>query len=149
MAEIKVMVEGGKASAGAPLGPQLGPLGVDIGKVVNAINEKTKSFAGMKVPVVVIVNNDKSFEIEVGSPPTSALILKEAGVQKGTGNPKTDFVGNLTKEQLEKIAKMKLDNLNTGDLKKAMKIVAGTADSMGITIEGKRAKEYIRENLSD
>ena len=93
MGELKVMVDGGKASAGAPLGPALGPTGVNIGQVVAKINEKTAAYTGMKVPIKVIINRDKSFEIEVGSPPISALIIKEAGVQKGAANPKADKWG--------------------------------------------------------
>ncbi len=147
MAEITAMIEGGKATAGAPLGPQLGPLGVDIGKIISAINEKTKEYSGMKVPITVVIDKKKNFEIEVGSPPTSALIQKEAKIQKGTGNPKDNFVGNLTVAQVEKIAKMKMDGMNTSNLKSAMRLVAGSCDSMGVTIEGKRAKDYSKENL--
>ena len=89
MGEIKAMVDGGKASAGPPIGPALAPTGVNIGEVVAKINEKTASFAGMKVPIKVIINANKTFEIEVGSPPMSALIKKEAGISKAAGNPKT------------------------------------------------------------
>jgi len=143
---VEVLVEGGKASAGPPLGPALGPLGVNIGKVVAEINNKTKEFAGMKVPVKVIVDpGTKSFEIEVGIPPTSALIMKEAGIEKGSGDAKQNIVGNLTIDQVVKIAKMKQPAMLASSLKAAVKEVIGTCVSMGVTVEGKPAKEVIRE----
>ena len=146
MPEISVLIEGGKATAAAPLGPALGPMGVNIGDIVNAINEKTKDYSGMKVPVKVIIDSaTKGYEIEVGSPPTSALLKKEAGIPKGTGNPKTDFVANLTIEQVKKVAKMKMDNLGARDIKSAVKEVVGSCDSAGITVEGKRAKETMKD----
>lgn len=142
MADIKVLVEGGKASAGAPLGPALGPLGVNIGEVVNQINEKTKAYAGMKVPVTVAVDaGSKTFEIMVGSPPTSALIKKEIGLDKGSSNPKADMKANITIEQVRKIVGMKIDNLASYNLKSAAKEVIGVCDSMGVTVDGIRAKE--------
>lgn len=146
MPKISAMVEGGKASAGAPLGPALGPLGVNIGKVVAEINEKTKSFAGVKVPVDVIVNSStKTFEIKVGSPPTSALITQEAKAAKGAANPKADKVGELTLPQVRKIAEQKLADLGSYKIKSAVKEVLGTCDSMGVHVNGKRAREVIRE----
>lgn len=146
MAEISVLVEGGKATASAPLGPALGPLGVNIGEVVKEINEKTKSFAGIKVPVVVSVDSKtKTFEIRVGSPPASALILRESKASKGSGNPKTDFKGNLSIEQVKKIVEMKSENLNSSELKKQAREIIGTCNSMGITVEGKHAKEVQKE----
>ena len=146
MPEISALIEGGKATAAAPLGPALGPMGVNIGDIVNEINEKTKNYSGMKVPVKVIINSaTKAFEVEVGSPPTSALIKKEAGIAKGTGNPKTDFVANLTIDQVKNVAKMKMDTLGAKDIKAACKEVMGSCDSMGVTIEGKRAKETMKD----
>lgn len=142
MTDIKVLVEGGKASAGAPLGPALGPLGVNIGDVVSQINEKTKAYAGMKVPVTVAVDaGSKTFEILVGSPPTSALIKKEISLDKGSSNPKLEMKGDLTLDQVKKIAEMKLDNLASYKIKSAVKEVMGACDSMGVTVEGLRAKE--------
>jgi large subunit ribosomal protein L11 len=142
MPEISAMVEGGKATAGAPLGPALGPMGVNIGKVIEAINEKTKAFNGMKVPVKVIIDSKtKSFEIEVGSPPTSALIKGELNLQKGSGEPNKNKVGNLSIEQVKKLSEMKLENLSSTDLKKAAAEIIGSCDSMGITIEGIPARE--------
>lgn len=144
MGEIKAMVDGGKANAGPPLGPALAPQGVNIGLVVAKINEKTAAYVGMKVPVKVIINKDKSFDIEVGSPPMSALIKKEAGADKGAGNPKTEVKGNLTIDQVKKIAEMKFDNLNSYKMKSAIKEVIGTCDSMGIQVEGVRAAQAIK-----
>ncbi|MGC9149772.1 MAG: 50S ribosomal protein L11, partial [Candidatus Micrarchaeia archaeon] len=103
---INLLVEGGKATSGPPLGPALGPLGVDVQKVVDEINKKTKEFEGMKVNVKVIVNEKKEINIEVGTPPTSALILKEIGAQKGAKS-KDEIPGNITLEQVVKIAKIK------------------------------------------
>ncbi len=149
MPEINVLVEGGKATAGAPLGPALGPTGVNIKEVVDTINEKTKAFAGMKVPVTVVVNpGKKSFEIEVGSPPTSSLIVKEAKADKGAGNPKTEIKGNLSMAQVRKIAEMKMSHLNSYSMFSAAREVIGTCNSMGITVEGKHAKE-IQQEMKD
>ncbi len=144
MPEIKLMVDGGKASA-APLAQSFGPLGLNIGEIVNQINEKTKSFSGMKVPVMLTVDAKKNFEIKVGSPPTSALVTKELGAAKGAANPKTETVGNLTMEQVQKIAEMKGANMNSFTLEKNMREVIGTCNSMGVTIGGKRAKEVQKE----
>jgi len=147
MAEsIEVLVEGGKATPGPPLGPALGPLGVNIVKVVAEINAKTKQFEGMKVPVKVIVDpKTKNFQIEVGTPPTSALILKEVKAEKGSGAPKTNKIGNITIKQAKKIALMKQGSLLAKDIKKAVKEVIGTCQSMGVTVEGKEPKEIIAE----
>jgi large subunit ribosomal protein L11 len=145
MGDIKVMVNGGKANAGPPLGPSLAPTGVNIGEVVAQINEKTASFNGMQVPVTITINGDKTFEISVGSPPTSALIKKEAGVSKGTANPKLEMVGNLTIDQVIKLVEQKYDVLNSVDKKNAAKEIMGTCNSMGITVEGKRAVETIAD----
>lgn len=144
MGEVSVMVDAGKATAAAPLGPALGPLGVNIGEVVKEINEKTKSYAGMKVPVKIIVDSKKNFQVKIGSPPTSALIKKELNLKKGSGNPK-EPVGDLTLEQVKKIAGMKLDGINATSLKKASNEIMGACDSMGVTVNGKRAKLVILE----
>lgn len=143
--DIKVLIEGGKATAAAPLGPALGPLGVDIGAIVSEINQKTKNFSGIKVPVTVSIKRDKSFEIKIGTPPASALIAREAGIPKGTANPKTDFVGNLSMQQVKKLAEMKSENLNSTELKKSAREIIGTCQSMGVTIEGKKAKDVQKE----
>ena len=94
---VEALVDGGRASAGPPLGPALGPKGVNIGQVIAKINEKTKAFEGMKVPVKVLINDDKTFDIKVGTPPMSALIKGELGVESGAHNAKTEKVGNLTR----------------------------------------------------
>ncbi|MFQ5800585.1 MAG: 50S ribosomal protein L11 [Candidatus Hydrothermarchaeales archaeon] len=146
MIKIDALVEGGKASAGPPLGPALGPAGVNINQVIGTINEKTKVFDGMKVPVKVIVDPaTKSFEIEVGTPPASALIIKELGIEKGSGEAGANFVGNLALEQIIKIAKMKKDSLLATDTKAGVMEIAGTCVSMGITIEGKSTKDFQKE----
>ena len=138
------MVDAGKATAAAPLGPALGPLGVNIGEVVKEINEKTQGYKGMKVPVKIVVDSNKNFEIKVGSPPTSALIKKELNLQKGSGNPK-EPVGDLSMEQVKKLAEMKLPGVNATSIKKAANEVMGVCNSMGITVNGKRAKMAIQE----
>jgi large subunit ribosomal protein L11 len=143
---IDVLIEGGKATAAPPLGPALGPLGVNIGQVVAEINKKTADFKGMQVPVTVTVDSDtKEFTITVGTPPASQLILKEAGIQKGSGNPLTDKVADLKIEQIMKIAKMKEDALLGKDLKQMAKEVIGTCQSMGVLVEGKPAHDTIKD----
>ncbi len=144
MSEIKVMVDAGKASA-AQLAQALGPLGVNIGAIVDEINKKTSSFSGMKVPVTVVVDAKKNFEIKVGSPPTSALITKELGAAKGAANPKTETAGNLSMEQVKKIAGMKGEKMNSFTIEKNMREVIGTCNSMGVLVDGKRAKELQKE----
>jgi len=143
MAEtVKALVEGGKASAGPPLGPALGPLGVNIMQIINTINDKTKKFEGMKVPVKVIIDpKTKNFEIEVGTPPAASLILKEIGGEKGSSSPTKHKVGNITIDQTINVAKMKFENLLGKDLKQKTKEIIGTCASMGVTVEGKDPKE--------
>ncbi|MEW6070121.1 MAG: 50S ribosomal protein L11 [Candidatus Thermoplasmatota archaeon] len=145
MAEIlEALVEGGKATPGPPLGPLLGPLGVNIPKIVEAINEKTKHFEGMKVPVKILIESDRSFNIEVGIPPTSALILKELGIEKGSGKHKEVKAGNIGLEQLKKIAELKKEDLQGSSLEARVKEVIGTCISLGVTVEGKEGKEILR-----
>lgn len=142
--KVEVLVDGGKASAGPPLGPALGPLGVNVMKVVQLINEKTAAFVGMKVPVTVNVDaKTKNFDVTVGTPPTSALLFAECKVEKGSGTPKASKVGNITVEQAIKVSRMKLDSLTGSDLKHRVLEVAGTANSCGITIEGMDGKAFI------
>jgi large subunit ribosomal protein L11 len=136
---VEALVPGGKASAGPPLGPALGPLGVNVAQVVAKINEQTKDLNGMQVPVKVIVKSRTEFEIEVGTPPTSALIIREIGVEKGTGD-KT-IIGDLTMEQVLKIANIKRKGLLSKTLKNAAREVIGTAGSLGATIDGMPSKE--------
>ncbi len=142
---IDAMVEGGKASAAPPLGPALGPLKVNIGEVVNKINEKTAAFKGMQVPIKVIVDTDtKEVEVTVGTPPASALIKKEAGIEKGAGNPLKDKVADLRIEQVIKIAKMKEGDLLGVNMKNRVKEIVGTCVSMGVMVEGVPGTESIQ-----
>lgn len=141
---VEVLVDGGKASAGPPLGPALGPLGVNVMNVVKLINEKTAAFAGMKVPVKVNVDpKTKAFDVTVGTPPTSALLVAEVGVEKGSGTPKSSKVGNVTLDQVIKVSRMKQDSLTGATLKARVLEVAGTAQSCGITIEGMDGKSFV------
>jgi large subunit ribosomal protein L11 len=143
--KVNALVEAGKASAGPPLGPALGPFGLNIGQVIAEINKKTAQFAGMSVPVdVVIDTNTKTFEIEVGMPPTSQMIIKELGVKKGSGAPKTDKIGNLAIEQIIKIAKTKKDAMLSYTLKNAVLEVIGTCQSMGVLVEGEEPKDIFQ-----
>jgi large subunit ribosomal protein L11 len=142
---VEVLVKGGHATAAPPLAPSLAPLGVNIGKVVEEINKKTKDFDGTEVPVKVIVNDDKSFKILVGTPPVSALIKRELNLEKGSGKTGQENVADMRIEQIIKIAKLKEDTIFGNDLKSKVKQVLGTCGSMGVLIEGKNAKDVIRE----
>ena len=149
MGEMKVveaLVNGGEATAGPPLGPALGPLGVNVLAIVNKINEVTKDYSGMKVPVKISVNTDnKEFEVTVGTPTASALLVSELGVTKGSGSPNTEKIGDLSLEQVVKIAKMKSADVLAKDLKAAIKEVLGTGVSMGVTVEGKDPRAIQKE----
>lgn len=142
---VEVLVPGGKANPGPPLGPSLGPLGINIKKVVDEINVKTKDFNGMTVPVKVIVDANRNFTIEVGTPPTSALILSELKLEKGSGATGTNYVGNLTIDQAIKVAKQKKGAMLSYTMKNAVKEVIGTCVSMGVTVEGKKPKEIFAD----
>ncbi|MBN1385633.1 50S ribosomal protein L11 [Candidatus Woesearchaeota archaeon] len=142
---VEALIEGGKATAAPPLGPALGPMGLNIGQVIADINKKTAGFKGMQVPVKIIIDKStKEYTITVGTPPASALILKEAHLEKGSGNP-TEFVADVRIENIIKVAKMKEDALLGKDLKQKIKEIMGTCDSMGVMIEGKRAREAIKD----
>jgi len=144
--KLQVLVDGGKATPGPPLGPALGPLGVNIVEILKAINEKTKSFEGMKVPVTLLVDpKTKGFSIEVGTPPTSALIVKELKVEKGSGDAGKTRVGNLSLNQAIKVANMKADAMLAKTLKARVLEVVGTCVSMGVTVDGKSAKDASKE----
>jgi len=144
--QVEALLNGGEVNAGPPLGPILGPLGVNVLQIVNKINELTKAYSGMKVPVRVIVDVDtKEFEVEIGTPTTSALVVKELGIQKGSGNPKAEKVGNLTMDQVAKIAAMKMPSSYSKTVRTAAKEVMGTCVSLGITIEGKDPREVQKE----
>ncbi len=139
---IEVLVPGGQATPGPPLGPELGPTPVDVQAVVNEINDRTAAFDGTEVPVTVDYDDDGSFSIEVGVPPTAALVKDEAGFETGSGRPQSDFVADLSVEQVKKIAEQKLPDLLSYDVKNAAKEVAGTCVSLGVTIEGDDAREF-------
>lgn len=146
---ISTLVEGGSASAGPPLGPELGPLPTDVGEVVSAINEKTSDFTGMEVPVDVIVDEDSGdFEIEVGKPPAAQLIFDEIGIEKGSGEPNKNVVADMSFEQVCKVARMKESDLLAMDLRGAVKEIIGTADSSGITIDGRDPVE-VQQAIAD
>ncbi len=144
--QVEALLNGGEATAGPPLGPALGPLGVNVLQIVNRINELTSGYSGMKVPVRVIVDLEtKAFEVEIGTPTTSALIVKELGIEKGSGNPKAEKAGNLTVEQVVKIAKMKLPGSYALSDNSAAKEVLGSCISMGITVDGRDPREIQKE----
>jgi large subunit ribosomal protein L11 len=144
--QVEALLSGGEATAGPPLGPALGPLGVNVLQIVNRINELTSGYSGMKVPVRVIVDVEtKAFEVEIGTPTTSALIVKELGIEKGSGNPKAEKAGNLTVEQVVKIAKMKLPGSYALSDNSAAKEVLGSCISMGITVDGRDPREIQKE----
>jgi large subunit ribosomal protein L11 len=143
---VEILIEGGKATPGPPLGPAIGPLGINMMQVVEQINEKTSDFDGMKVPVKVIVDiGTKAFEIEVGTPPTTALIKDELNIEKGSQDPGLDKVADLSIEQALKVARMKFSALLSNDYKMATKEVVGTCVSMGLTVEGKDPKTVQKE----
>lgn len=145
MAEVvEVLVSGGKATAGPPLGPALGPLGINVKAVVDEINRKTAEFNGMQVPVKVVVDDKKAFTIDVGVPPTTALIMKEVGVEKGSGTPNTAVVGDLPLDAAVRIARMKMDSMLSYTLKTAVKEVVGTCVSLGVTVGGRTPKDMLK-----
>ncbi len=139
---VEALVDGGRASAGPPLGPALGPKGVNIGEVIAKINEKTKAYDGMKVPVKVLINDDKTFDVKVGTPPMAALIKGELGIDCGAHAPNTEKVGNLTIEQIRKIVDMKGDDLLGATMKARAMEVAGTCVAVGVTLDGKNPKDF-------
>lgn len=143
---VEALVDGGKATAGPPLGPALGPLGLNLNQVISLINEKTQDFSGMKVPIKLICNPEtKEFDIKVGTPPVSALIKKELGIEKGAQTPGVQNVGDITLEQVKKIARMKMGNMLSFTEKGAMKEVLGTCVSLGVTVEGRNPREVQKE----
>ena len=143
---ISSLVTGGEASAGPPLGPALGPMGVNIMEVISAINEKTGDFKGMKIPVTVTVDSEtKKWEIEVGIPSASALILKEANIQKGSGTSGTEWIADIGIDAVVKVSNVKLESSYASELKSVAKQVIGTCQCLGIKIEGKTPKEITAE----
>ncbi|MDI6886604.1 MAG: 50S ribosomal protein L11 [archaeon] len=141
---VEVLIEGGKASSGPPLGPALGPLGVNIKEVVSSVNELTKDYAGMEVPVKITIDGGK-VDITVGTPPTAALIKKELGIEKAKTDSTSDYTGDISIEQLKEIAKKKKEGMLASSLKKVVKEIIGTCVSMRLKVEGKDAKEIQKE----
>jgi large subunit ribosomal protein L11 len=142
----EALVEGGKASAGPPIAPVLGPTGVNLFSVVTKINELTADLMGLKVPVTIVVDDDtKEFEITVGLPPTSALIIKEVGVEKGTGATGTEVTGDITFDQVLSVVRAKEADLLGSSRTNQVKSVLGTCVSMGVTVDGKDARTVQQE----
>lgn len=143
---VEALVAGGQATAGPPLGPAIGPLGVNVLAVANKINELTKSYSGMKVPIKVTIDTDtKEFEVTVGIPTTSALIISELGVEKGSGAPNTEKVGNLSVAQIIKIVKIKRAKILAKNMKAAAKEIIGSCVSLGVLVEQKDPREVQKE----
>jgi large subunit ribosomal protein L11 len=143
---VELLVNGGQANAGPPMGPALGPLGINIMAVVNKINELTKDYAGMKVPVKISVDTeDKTFDVSIGVPTASALIVSELKIEKGSGTPNTVKVGDLSMDQVTRIAKIKRPELLSPILKSAAKEILGTCVSLGVTVEGKDPRDIQKE----
>ncbi len=133
--QIKLQIEAGKASPAPPVGPALGSSGVNIMQFVKDFNDRTASQAGLVIPVVISVYADKSFDFITKVPPVAVLIKKALGIKKGSGKPNKEKVGKLTKEQVRAIAEQKMPDLNAASIEAAMSMVAGTARSMGVTVE--------------
>lgn len=132
---IKLQIPAGKANPAPPVGPALGQHGINIGDFVNKFNEATKDKGTDIIPVEIMVYEDRSFDFKLKTPPASDLLRKAAGVEKGSGKPLSKKVGKVTKEQVREIAERKMEDLNANDIEAAMKIIEGTARSMGITVE--------------
>jgi len=136
------IVNGGKATGGPPIGPALGPMGVNIMAIVNDINAQTKEYDGLPVPVDVVIDTDtKKFTVKVGMLTTFALISQATGLEKGSGTPNTAYVADITMDQLISIAKKKRAGIYAASLKSAVREVLGTCQSAGVTVEGHPAKE--------
>ncbi len=135
-AQIKLQIPGGQANPAPPVGPALGQHGVNIMEFCKAFNAKTKDAQGMITPVIITVYADRSFSFIIKTPPVSVLILKELGIEKGSGVPNKEKVGTITIQQVRKIAEMKMPDLSAASLEAAMRTVMGTARSMGVLVEG-------------
>jgi large subunit ribosomal protein L11 len=136
VAKIKLQIPGGQATPAPPVGPALGQQGVNIGQFVTQFNEKTKDAQGMTLPVEISVFKDKSFTFIIKSPPAAVLLKKAVGIAKGSSEPNREKVGSVTKAQVEEIARIKMPDLNVNKLDMAARIIEGTAQSMGIKVEG-------------
>jgi large subunit ribosomal protein L11 len=132
--QIKLQIPGGQANPAPPVGPALGQRGVNIMEFCKAFNAKTQDQKGMVIPVIITVYSDRSFTFITKTPPASILLLKAAKIEKGSGEPNKNKVGKVTKKQVEEIAKLKMPDLNAGSVEAAMRTIAGTARSAGITV---------------
>jgi large subunit ribosomal protein L11 len=150
MPTIKVLVEAGKANAGPPIGPALGPLGVNTMDIVNAINQETKHLEGIEIPIKIHIDSKKKFSIELGSPQTSALIKKELNLKKGASKVNEEVAGNLTFDQVLKIVNAKYSQLVSKSKKSSVKEILGSCRSMGINVDNLPAQEIINKvNLGE
>jgi len=134
--QFKMLAPGGKATAAPPIGPILGANGINPGQFIAQFNDRTKDLRGKVVGVLVTVYHDRSFEFEIKSSPASVLIREAAGIEKGSGTPNSNKVGKITKKQVRDIAEQKMGDVSARDIDAAMRIVEGTARSMGVTVEG-------------
>lgn len=136
VAQIKLQVPAGKATPAPPVGPALGPHGVSAPQFVQQFNDATKNLEpGLTTPVIITVYADRSFSFVVKTPPAAVLIKKAIGLERGSAEPNKTKVGSITRSQLEEIAKLKMEDLNANDIDAAVKIIAGTARAMGVTVE--------------
>jgi large subunit ribosomal protein L11 len=147
--KIKLQAPGGQATPAPPIGPALGQHGVNIGQFVSQFNERTKELNGTIVPVVITLYKDKSFSFEVKSPPAAVLLKQAAEIAKGSGVPNKEKVGKVTHEQVRKIAQTKIKDLNAYSLEQAVKIIEGTARSMGIEIVSKETTSEVAEKKNE
>ncbi len=132
--QIKVQIPGGQATPAPPVGTALGPHGVNIGQFVQQFNERTRELNGTVVPALITIYNDRSFEFVIKSPPASVLLKQAAKIAKGSGNPKAEKVGTVTRAHLLEIAKTKFEDMNAPNVEHAARVIAGTARSMGIEV---------------
>ena len=138
-AKIKLQCPGGQATPAPPVGPALGQHGVNIGDFVRRFNDATQDNMGLTLPVILTVYDDRSFDFEVKSPPAAVLLRLAAGIDKGSGTPNTEKVGTVTRDQLKEIAERKMADLNAFDIDAAIEVIAGTARSMGLLVDGAEA----------
>ena len=131
----KFQVPGGQATPAPPVGTSLGKFGINLGQFVQQFNERTREAGGMPIPVVVNVYNDRSFDFVTKSPPAAALLKQAAGIAKGSGVPNKEKVGTVNREQIDKIVKMKIADLNARDVEHARRMIEGTARSMGLNVD--------------
>lgn len=134
--EAKFQIPGGQATPAPPVGTSLGKFGINLGQFVQQFNDRTKEYNGTPIPVIVTVFNDRSFEFVTKSPPAAAMLKQAAGIAKGSGVPNRDKVGTVTRAQLEEICNKKMADLNASDMDTAVRMIEGTARSMGLVVEG-------------